>query len=302
MRVNPFYTYNLASALSSTSSTIDKLTQQISSGSRVNSLSDDPVAAAQNEQILSQLAKDDTFTSKTSTQVEGMLQVADSALSSVVSQLNTAISVSTQGNNGTNSSYNLQAIAEQLTGIRDEVVSLANTSYLGQYIFAGGKTTTVPFNSAGTSYSGDSTIASITTPNGQSISTNLPGTSIFMNSANGDVLGTLNTLISEFTSAASAGSTSSSGTAIASSITQLTAALNNVSAQRVTLDNSLTRVQNAVTAAGNEATQLLSAQTNLMQADLGQLATQLSTTKSQQTALENVLAGLGSKSLFDYLS
>lgn len=302
MRVNPFYTYNLASALSSTSSTIDKLTQQISSGSRVNSLSDDPVAAAQNEQILSQLAKDDTFTSKTSTQVEGMLQVADSALSSVVSQLNTAISVSTQGNNGTNSSYNLQAIAEQLTGIRDEVVSLANTSYLGQYIFAGGKTTTVPFNSAGTSYSGDSTIASITTPNGQSISTNLPGTSIFMNSTNGDVLGTLNTLISEFTSAASAGSTSSSGTAIASSITQLTAALNNVSAQRVTLDNSLTRVQNAVTAAGNEATQLLSAQTNLMQADLGQLATQLSTTKSQQTALENVLAGLGSKSLFDYLS
>jgi flagellar hook-associated protein 3 FlgL len=302
MRVNPFYTYNLASALSSTSDTIDKLTQQISSGSRVNSLSDDPVAAAQNEQILSQLAKDDTFTSKTSTQVEGMMQVADSALSSVVSQLNTAISVSTQGNNGTNSSYNLQAIANQLIGIRDEVVALGNTSYLGQYIFSGGKTSTVPFDSAGTSYSGDSTITSITTPNGQTISTNLPGTAIFMNSTSGNVLGTLNTLISEFTTAASAGSTSSNGTAIASSITQLTASLNNVSAQRVTLDNSLSRVQNAVTAANSEATQLLSAQTNLMQADLGQLATQLSTTKSQQTALENVLAGLGSKSLFDYMS
>lgn len=302
MRVNPFYTYNLASALSSTSATIDKLTQQISSGSRVNSLSDDPVAAAQNDQILSQLAKDDTFTSKTSTQVEGMLTVADSALSSVVSQLNTALSVSTQGNNGTNSSNNLQAIAEQLIGIRDEVISLANTSYLGQYIFAGGKTSTIPYDPTTFTYNGDQTTTSITTPNGQIIQTNIPGTAIFSSATTGGVLGTLSSLITNFQTAATAGSTSSVGSSIASEITQLTAALNGVSAQRTTLDNSLSRVQNAVTAASSEATQLLSAQTNLMQADLGQLATQLSTTKSEQTALSNVLAGLGSKSLFDYLS
>jgi len=52
----------------------------------------------------------------------------------------------------------------------------------------------------------------------------------------------------------------------------------------------------------NGKTQLMVAQTNLMQADIADVATRLSLTKTQQTALESVISQLGSGSLFDRLN
>lgn len=51
----------------------------------------------------------------------------------------------------------------------------------------------------------------------------------------------------------------------------------------------------------SEKTQLTANQTDLMQADLPQVATQLSLAETKQTALESVIAQLGSGSLFDKL-
>ena len=109
-----------------------------------------------------------------------------------------------------------------------------------------------------------------------------------------DVLGVLNQLVADF------GSGVPSATSAADT-TALTSALNYVSQQRVVLDNSLTRLTAASDAATSEQTQLTAAQTNLMQADVGKIATQLSLTETQQTALESVIAQLGSGSLFDKL-
>ena len=82
----------------------------------------------------------------------------------------------------------------------------------------------------------------------------------------------------------------------------MSTALNFVSQQRVIVDNSLTRLTAATSAANNEQTQLTAAQTDLMQADVAKIATQLSLSKTQQTALESVIAQLGSGSLFDKLA
>jgi hypothetical protein len=69
----------------------------------------------------------------------------------------------------------------------------------------------------------------------------------------------------------------------------------------VTLDNSINQLSSASSAATSEATQLTTVQTNLMQADIPAVSTQLSLTESQQTALINVIAALGSNSLFSKL-
>jgi flagellar hook-associated protein 3 FlgL len=74
----------------------------------------------------------------------------------------------------------------------------------------------------------------------------------------------------------------------------LNTALNYVSQQRVTIDNSITQVTSAADAVSNEQAQLTTTQTNLMQADVGTVSTQLSLAESQQTALESVIAQLGS--------
>ena len=75
----------------------------------------------------------------------GVLQVTDSTLSEVVSQLTSAVSLATQANNGTLNSENREAIVNQLKGIQGQVLSLANTNYLGQYLFAGSQAGTKPF-------------------------------------------------------------------------------------------------------------------------------------------------------------
>lgn len=298
MRVNPNYVTGLVESLNQVAANEQTLTEEISTGVKVNSLSDNPAAAGQNVRLATQLNADDTF-SQTASSVESRLQVGDSALGNVVSQLTSAISLATEANNGTLNASNEQAIAMQLTGIRDEVLSLANSSYLGQFIFAGSQGGAPPFSidtstsPATVSYRGDGDISYVQTPTGQKIQTNVPGDQIFTSGP--DVLGTLNNLIADF----------SSGTPSASSVADLSnlnTALNFVSQQRVVLDDSITRL----TAAGNynssESIQLRSAQNTLLQTDTAQVASQLSSTETQQSALIQVIAAIDQQgTLFNQL-
>jgi flagellar hook-associated protein 3 FlgL len=298
MRVNPQYITSLVSSLDATSSSEAQLTEELASGSRVNSLSDDPVAAGENVLLSAQIAKDDSF-SQSASSTQSRLQVCDSALGTVVSQLTSAISLATEANNGTLNASDVQSISDQLAGIRDEVLSMANTTYLGQYVFSGSQggispytlnTTTSP---ATVTYSGDSLVEYLETPSGQGIQLNVPGSQIF-SAAGTDVLGTLNQLIADFAS----GTPSASAVADTES---LSAALGYVSQQRVVIDNSISRLTAVEDYTQSEGTQLQSVQTNLLQADVGQIATQLSTAETQQAALSQVIATLGKQSLFNDL-
>jgi flagellar hook-associated protein 3 FlgL len=297
MRVDPFYVVDLSNALDQTQVTQQQLTAELSSGLRVTAIGDDPVAAAENVQLINQIQRDDSFTQTTSL-TQGQLQVTDSALGSVVTQLNQALSLATEANNGTLNASDLKAISNQIAGIRDEVLSLANSNYQGQYIFGGSQTGTTPFtlstatSPATVTYNGDSDVNQLQSPDGQSIALNIPGNQVFT-SATVSVLGTLNNLIADY-----AGGGSSSGVTDTASLND---ALNYVSQQRVTIDNSITRLTAASGSATSDETQLTAVQTNLMQADIASVSTHLSLAQTQQSALINVIAALGQGSLFDKL-
>jgi flagellar hook-associated protein 3 FlgL len=300
MRVDPYYVSNLVSSLDQTQLTEQNLTNELSSGVRVNSLSDDPVAAGQDVLLLDQIQQDDTFT-QTANTVTSQLQVTDSTLGSVVTELTSAISKATSANNGTLNSSDIKSISNELTGIRNEVLSLANTSYEGQYLFSGSSTGSTPFTLSTTTspatvtYNGDDGINYIETPNGQKIQLNVPGDTIFTANGTSSVLNVLNDLVSDY----------SSGTVdINQAVTDteaLNTALNYVSQQRVTIDNSITQLSSASTAATNEKTQLTVTQTDLMQASTATVATQLSLAETKQTSLEDMISSLSSNSLFDKL-
>jgi flagellar hook-associated protein 3 FlgL len=302
MRVDPNYISNLAVALNSSQAAEQHVTRELSSGVRVNSVGEDPIAAGQNVMLLNQIRQDDSFT-RSANLVTGRLQVADSALGGVVSQLTKTFSLATSANNGTNSANAVQAIAKEIAGIRDEIMTLANTSYQGQFLFAGTRTASAPFSTdtttspAMTSYAGDSNITFLTMPNGQRIQLNVPGDQIFKGPGANDVFAALNNLIADY----------SSGTVnVAQATTDteaLTSTLDYVSQQRVLIDNSITSLAAASDAVTNEKTQLTVAQTNLMQADVAQLATRLSLAQTQQAALEAVIVQLSSvsNSLFSKL-
>jgi flagellar hook-associated protein 3 FlgL len=136
VRADPSYITTLSQALNSSTSAANDLASQLSSGLRVGSLSDDPTAAAQSILLGSQITRVDAYIQTASTQ-SSMLQVTDSTLGEAVTQLTSAISLAVQGANGTLNSSNMQAVAQQVAGIRDQILSLANTSYQGRYLFAG---------------------------------------------------------------------------------------------------------------------------------------------------------------------
>jgi len=293
MRVDPFYITNLVGSLDQAQANEQQLTSELSSGVSINSLSQNPVGAGENVLLLNQIQQDDSFT-QSANMVTGQLQVADSALGSVVTQLTQAVSLATSANNGTMNPSDVQSVSNQISGILNEVTSLANTSYQGQYILAGGQTTTAPFSTststspATTHYNGDENVNYLHTPNGQKIQLNVPGDQIFLGTESNSVFGALNSLIADY----------SSGTVDTDQAVKdtqaLGAALNYVSQQRVTIDNSITQVTAASDAVTNVQSQLTTAQTDLMQADIPTVSTQLSLAETQQTALEDVIAQLNS--------
>ncbi len=187
MRVDPSYITNLVGSLDQAQSNEQQLSAELSSGVSITSLSQNPVGAGENVLLLNQIQQDDSFTAS-SNLVTGQLQVADSALGSVVSELTQAVSLATSANNGTMNASDVKSIGSQIAGILDEVQSLANTSYQGQYIFAGGQTGAAPFSTSAatspgvTTYSGDEDVNYLELPNGQKIQLNVPGDQIFLGS------------------------------------------------------------------------------------------------------------------------
>ena len=295
MRVDPSYVSNLVGSLDQAQSNEQQLTAELSSGVSITSLSQNPVASGENVLLLNQIQQDDSFT-QSSNLVTGQLQVADSPLGSVVSELTSAISLATSANNGTMNSSDVQSVSNQISGILDEVQSLANTSYQGQFLFGGGQTSTTPFTTstatspAVTTYNGDDDINYLGTPNGQKIQLNVPGSQIFLGAGSNSVFAALNSLVADYSSG-------TVNTAQAVSDTEaLGTAMNYVSQQRVTIDNSITQVTTASEAVTSDEAQSTTAQSNLMQADVAQVSTQLSLAETQQTALEDVIAQLNSTS------
>lgn len=298
MRVDPSFAQNTLVSLNQVESAEQQLTEELSSGVSVTSLSENPTAAAQDSMLANEMSADATFTQSAAT-TTGMMQVASSTMSSLITQLTQAISVATEGNNGTLDASNESAIAEQLSGIRDTVLGLANTSYQGVSIFAGSQTNSSPFtldsstSPASVTYNGDSDVLSVNTPSGGSVQTSVPGDQIFGGGTgtSANVLGVLNNLINDFTS----------GTSAVADTAALNTSLGQVSTIAAQFDSSLQQMQSDVTYTQTQQVQLQASEDALVQDNPAQVATDLSNAEVQKSALLSVMATLNQSDLFDYL-
>src|SRR5579862_4116542 len=136
IRVNPYPLPDILAALENLQRQQSTATLQLATGSKINQPSDDPAGAAQLVQIADESAQNDTFQQSIGS-INGQLSTADSTLNSVVTALQRAISLGTEGANGTLSNTDRADIAAEVQGIQSQLISLANTSYQGQFIFAG---------------------------------------------------------------------------------------------------------------------------------------------------------------------
>jgi flagellar hook-associated protein 3 FlgL len=268
MRVNPNYSYDMASMMDHAQQAENNAALELSTGRRVNLPSDDPVAETAMIEQNSQSAAVDQYTAN-SNSLTNVLNTGDSTLSSVITLLQKASSLAIEGADSTMNQSNLNSIATQIAGIRSQVLSLANTSYAGQYIFGGTASGTAPYvadtaNPNQIDYVGNSQQNQVQIGSGVSVAANLPGSSIFSQSG-ADVFGSLQSLISALQS----GDTAS----IATAGTTITTALNAVSNAQVFYGNTVSQLNSNESWLAQEKLNISSYQDSLVSADMAKAAT-----------------------------
>jgi flagellar hook-associated protein 3 FlgL len=296
MRVNPNMVPDLLADMQQSQTAVNTALQEVATGKSVNVPSDNPAASADMVQNNIETANVDQYTQNVSSMLS-MLQTADSSIGSVVTSLTQAVSLGTEGANGTTNSTDLQAIATQVQGILQSVVAQANTSYQGTYLFGGTETSSTPYtlnssSSSGYTYNGNNDTNSVAVGDDMNVQVNLPGSQIFSN-ANSDVLGSLSSLVSALQS----GNSSQIETATSG----VTTALNNVTQQRVFYGNAESQLNLQETSLQQETVNLTSQQSSLVDVNEAQAATQLSQAETADNAAEAAAAKVLPDTLLNYL-
>lgn len=295
VRLNPDILPDLLSSIEQAQQNQQTAVQEMSTGKSVNNLSDNPAAAAAlvgNDALTSE---NDQFLTNIS-DVQGTLQAASSALNNAGQILTTAITVGAQGANGTVSAADRQALAQQVQGLQQEMLSLANTTYQGVYVFGGTNVSAAPFaqdasSPSGVQYNGNSGVTSVEIAEGQSLQTNVAGNQLFLNSS-GSVFGALNDLANALTT----------GNGIAAANTEVQQAFAQLNTQQVTYSNALSQLQGTQNYLNQEQVNLSSQQNQLVGANLTTVVAQDS---QDQVDLEAALTAtsqvLSLPSLLNYL-
>jgi len=294
MRVNPNPYPDLLAALNRSREVTEQALFQLSSGRRVNQPSDDPAAAA----LLVDNHDRATFTARYAqnlTSVQGQYQTADSTLNSVVLSLQRALTLGVQGGNGTLSDDDRASIVNELQGIQDQLLSLANNTFQGRYIFAGTKTTTVPFakdntTPSGVRYDGNDAVNTVTIGSGYRLAANKPGSQIFVAPGH-DVFLAMSGLIQAL----------QNNTGVDTAVASLRDAFDHVSGQRVFYGNSMNQAQAQATYLGTAQMQLSQQEDTLGGADVAAAASQLVNSQNATNATLAAISRISQLTLFDYL-
>lgn len=297
MRVNPNMVPNILADLQQSQTTLNTALQEVSTGKSVTKPSDNPGASAQMVQNTIETADVDQYTQNI-TDVQTGVQMANSILSNVVTSLTQAVSLGTEGANGTNSQANMAALAQQVQGILTSVVSDANTAVQGNYLFGGTASTSMPYTAdasspSGYTYNGNSGTNSVAVGDTLSIQVNLPGSQIFSDPTN-DVLGSLASLVSALQSGNSS--------QISTATTAVSSAINYVGQQQGFYSAAQSRLNAQESALQQDTVTLTSQQNNLVGVDMAQAATELSQAETDNSAALAAAAKVLPTTLLNYLS
>jgi flagellar hook-associated protein 3 FlgL len=295
MQINPNLTPDILADLQQSQSTLDTALQQVATGLSVNVPSDNPTASAAMVQNTIETGDVDQFTQNISS-VLLTVQSASAVLSNVVTALTQAVSLGTEGANGTNSTSNLQTLATQVQGILSSVVSGANTSIGGAFLF-GGTSTVTPYtadasSSTGYTYNGTNDVNSVAVGDQMSIQVNLPGSEVFSNSSN-NVLGSLNSLVTALQSGNS--------TDIASATTAVSSAIGFISQQQAFYGNAESQLNSQESFLQQDTVTLASQATNLIGVNEATAATNLSQDETDNSAALAAAAKVMPNTLLNYL-
>ncbi|MBS0447592.1 MAG: flagellar hook-associated protein FlgL [Proteobacteria bacterium] len=136
---------NAIQALQTRQSDLSTTQMQLTTGLRVSKASDDPAAAARAERALAAQART-TAAQRAVDASNNAMTLTESALGSANDLLQQVHDTMVQAGNASLSDSDRQSLAEQIQGLRDQLLTVANsTDGQGNYLFGGQGSTQVPF-------------------------------------------------------------------------------------------------------------------------------------------------------------
>ncbi|HEY7789427.1 MAG TPA: flagellar hook-associated protein FlgL [Vicinamibacterales bacterium] len=270
--------------------------QEVSSGLRVRVPSDDPGATVVAISEQNQLSSVNQFSSNASA-ATARLNITDSVMSDMLTQLTQAKTVAASMLNSTATASQRQGAVATLQSVRDALVSDFNTTYHGSYLFSGSKSTTAAFSQGAggvvSAYQGDSNPISISIDQQISVAGSFDGSVLSQGGAATDVFTDIDNLITAIQGSDMAGTSTG--------LQNLGAAFDRVTAAQTVVgvnEQTVTGEQLRQTTAAQAATTRLS---QAQDANMAQAISGLAQATTAQKAALGAAATLNQVSLFDYL-
>jgi flagellar hook-associated protein 3 FlgL len=132
---------------------VSDLQAQLSSGKKVTKASDDPAAAAQLLSLRGEQARTSQY-NRNSADATSWLNTVDTSLQTASTTLRRARDLVIQGGNTSLSQISKDALATEIDGIKESMLGVANTSYLGRSVFAGTSDAGAAFDSSTYAWNG----------------------------------------------------------------------------------------------------------------------------------------------------
>ena len=218
---------------------LQRTQEELASGKRIQTPADDPVASAQILKSRSELARIESYQRNTDYALNE-ISLAESTVGSAEDAIIRIKNLTLQAANATYSDSDRQAMASEISGLKDHLLALANTkSASGEYIFAGANVSSAPYTVTNgvSSFTGDTNIRTVNLSSSVTITTRLSGQEVFGDATAGniDIFNTIETTI---------GALQTNNTAlIATSIDELDSAANQLFEARSALGVRMNRVE-----------------------------------------------------------
>jgi flagellar hook-associated protein 3 FlgL len=305
LRVTQGSTVSLMLAgLESNQSSLSILEGQLSSGKAISKPSDNPVGTGQALQLQTDISRNTQY--QTNAQ-DGLswLGTADNALQSGTSILQRLTTLVTEGaSTGSNSSTSLSAISTEVASLKQEMLGVANTTYLGRPIFGGNTTNTAAYvadpTTGAVTYQGDTGAVMRTVGSDTQVQVNVNAADAFGTpSVVGPPASTGNDVFSMFDQITN-DLTNDPGN-LSNDISLVQSALAQMSNAQAGEGAAYNRISDMNTAAGNQVTNLTGNLSDVVNVDTAQAVTNETMQQAAYQASLQAMSNILQLSLTDFL-
>ena len=279
-------------------SSLYKTQQQLATGRRVLTPSDDPIAAARALEVTQSQSLNTQYGTNRG-YAKDSLTMVDSTLSSVTELLQNVKTTAISAGNGSLGDGERASIATALQSSLDQLVGLSNTrDGQGNYLFSGFQTTTPAFaqTATGVQYQGDQGQRLIQVDSSRQMAVSSQGQAVFQGGGQ-DMFKTLSDLITQLNTPGTTGLSA----ALATADNNLGLALNNVSSVRASVGSRLQELDALDSAGSDKNLQYSQNLSNLQDLDYTQALTDLSKQQMTLEAAQKSFVQISGLSLFKLL-